>query len=148
MTASTDILSTTVTDRGVRVVARDWTATFHFRHEPKPWADRRSYESKTRFYGAVNVFAAAENARYDEAARVQPNVKHTKLRHAVIKTAGVAVRAALPALVSITDQAHLFDAYNVNFSQYAGCTSCPCSPGFIGSTALTIGGRYVDVWFD
>lgn len=128
----------------VRLVTSGWTATLVTRH----WEGVRSYGKRTIIYGAVDAFAPVESAAYDSAVSADPDTSHRKLQRAATQHAGEVLRKALEVVLEYVEQDVTVKELAPRFSANAGCSTCNCSPGFVLSTRLTVGGKPVDVWFD
>lgn len=140
----------------VLVTTSDWTATVVTRHYSN------NQRTKTRVYGAIDTFAADENALVDvnalkpvsltghddfesQAARDAHMKEYRRLARATTARARETLSAALPTVLRSLDQ----ESVDVErFSKNAGCTMCSCSPGFVLDRRLTLNGKAVDVWFD
>lgn len=125
-----------------------------------PFTDPRGRWTKSRLYGAVDVLGGEANEALEvnaarpasphgvddfrsQAERDEHMREYRALRRKVIKT----VKAQLPTIFARFAEAGV-DGLTVEkmaFSINAGCTMCPCSPGFIFAGSVTYAGRPVDV---
>lgn len=124
--------------------------------------DVRQWNAKTRLYGAITALAAEADAKLDEnimrpaygegdGFTDEERAAHMKEYARLKRVALVMTKAALVApLVALHAQlgGPGTDTPTVSFSKNAGCSMCPCSPGFILSTRWTLNGAPVDVWFE
>lgn len=120
------------------------------------------WNSKTRIYGAVDALAADAAAKLDTNAsrpaygegdgftdegRAAHLSEYKRLKSAAIAAVKVALVEPLIALHEQLGRPGT-DVPTTSFSMRAGCSTCPCSPGFILNTRWTLNGNPVDVWFE
>lgn len=123
--------------------------------------DSRSYWAKVRAYGVLDAFVPGFSDRETELVREandrNPDVKDPVLaafqrrsindakeymqHNGVLATIAEALREC--GIEIVLPQ---FDEWK--FSIKAGCSMCPCSPGFIGQDRMLFNGRPVDLFFD
>ena len=69
-----------------------------------------------------------------------------QLNRQVVKNKRIILNEAIEAVYELGE---LIDGAKFTFSKHAGCSSCPCSPGFIGNTSirdLTSGKTITAIW--
>ena len=107
------------------------------------YSDRREYHQTTRVYGAIDALVPefmADEPFQGISIPGTPTTEHDKMRasvwnawkRATTKEAGVRLTALLRELTGYGALRMPAEAVqSVKFSQKAGCTMCPCSPGFV-----------------
>ena len=118
----------------------------------------REAQKKTRVYvGGEEKVDFSEARALSEAAgtyRREANVEADKmwdrLNRQVIKNKRAVVEAALAQPSELSE---LLGGLKLSFSKYAGCSSCPCSPGFVAAAAVKrlVGDSHrnvTDIWID
>lgn len=122
---------------------------------PKSASSRRSYCANSRVYGAADALVADLNAVepewvheakgvvYDDATVLRGKVWR-KWRDSTKKVAGQRLSAVLGALAGVKGLV-LPPSTKATFSYKAGCSSCPCSPGFILDGGVYVNGTRMDL---
>ena len=115
----------------------------------------RGYYANSRVYGAADALVADLNALepewvheakgvvYDDATVLKGKVWR-KWRDSTKKVAGQRLSAVLDALAGV-EGLILPPSTKVTFSYRAGCSSCPCSPGFILDGGVYVNGTRMDL---
>lgn len=143
------------------VSTSEWKVELAPRHYYDTAADRQHWDSKTRVYGAIDTFAAEANELL-EANGATPvwgqgdGFKSDETRAAHMKEyrhlKGMAVNQArvglMAALEVITTFIGAEPVAKVRFSMNAGCSACPCSPGYILDARLEAAHVPIDLWFE
>lgn len=119
---------------------------------PRTWHRDRGYNSKSRVYGATDALAPAVLAQepryvaFTNADSSERDVADEKAwlswRRRALTATTKALRSALPALAPVLG-ASITDA---KFSYNAGCSSCPCSPGYVLNGVVRVDGVPADVF--
>jgi len=133
---------------GVRksiVIIGDFRITLTQRRRGGGWtaADRREFDQTTRVFGAIDALVpefAADEPFQGIAIPFKPEGAQDKMRASVWNAWKRATTAeAANRLVMLLDKLSGMEGISVpedaiasvKFSQKAGCTMCPCSPGFV-----------------
>lgn len=130
-----------------QLVGRKWTVRIMQRHFEKPSA----YYGNTRVYASIptTVSLGAEHPPYSVIGEDPENDKAWRAFNKLEDTTmQVLVRLALKATDSLLTGP---SDYKVSFSRKAGCSMCPCSPGYIlragqGGMAFRFNHTPVDMW--
>jgi hypothetical protein len=151
------------------VVIGDYQVTLtERRYSNQTAADRREYHQTTRVYGAIDALVpefAADEPFTNIAIPFQPETAQDKMRSKVWNAWKRSTTAeAANRLSHVLDQLGAFGGVQVpaeaiaeiKFSQKAGCTMCPCSPGFVlGGTVRSKRTKWdtdytgpVDIWIE
>lgn len=151
---------------GVRkavVVIGDYRLTLTERRYPTSGyaADRREFYQTTRVYGAIDALVpefAADEPFTGIFIPHQPESELDKMRAAVWRTWKKATtKEAASRLSGLLEELSEFGGISVplaamtevRFSQKAGCTTCPCSPGFVlGDRVRSADRNGVDIWVE
>lgn len=144
---------------------KSWTVEtldFTVQINQRRFESRASYMKTTRVYGALEAFNGAEWGTRETAlvldavdrensgeltGRCPALAAHQ--RHGV-RVARLGIETQLPAILAMlraqasTSNTEGLDA---KFSKKAGCSMCPCSPGFVLDRTLYVDDRPVDMWF-
>lgn len=137
----------------------------------RPYTDTpRDYNKTTRVFGAADYLAPELNAeveRWTCTPVVHGPADRTDAENAIMKSYGRARRALVrhlnvevpraveQAIAELRSAGHvvrvngsLTNHYVIasKFSVRAGCSMCPCSPGFVLDVRITVDGRPVDLW--
>lgn len=114
---------------------------------------------RTRFYGAVESFSDAQDPTageflYDEKTNTQQwnelsgseqdEMKARLKVYAAYKRK--ALKEAREGLKVLSEQLFSEDYAKFRFSQKAGCSMCPCSPGFVADRTFYVGQVPKDFW--
>lgn len=132
-----------------------WQATILRRK----WENDNSWQAKTRVYGAVTTFAPdldekimqnafTDDTHFTEEERAAHITAYRKLKGAAIKDAKAALTKPLSVIRAYGIASIDSPVPALRFSMYAGCTMCPCSPGFVLDLRWCLVGDPVDIWFE
>lgn len=176
-TATTANLATSFTQTAIEMT--DCTASVTARRTDGPTWSRESRANRTkttRVYGAVDTWAKAEDdampyagewlytakeqprlyAELSEADREVMDAKVAEYQTWKKNTLKVAREGMKPAILELLDATDLVfipkvegQAPRFGFSIHAGCSSCPCSPGFVlNGQVRNADNQVVDLYFD
>lgn len=128
---------------------------------------RKGNMANTRIYGLVDVFSTVEDTTqgkfvYDEKTQPEMWARLTaeekvemeadlKAYKDYRKNALKQAREGLKRVMNNPEVADVFEGMNrINFSQNAGCSSCPCSPGHVTNKKVYAKGAYntADIFID
>jgi hypothetical protein len=140
-------VSVTRSSRTMEIASLDWSVTLVWRS----WGMKpREVFKTTRIYGALDAFVAGFSA---EETRLQLAITdHTVKDPTLAKFQRDSIQAARPAVLDLLTQLGTvldelgeqptgFDKLgDVKFSTKAGCSMCPCSPGFVADERLAVRG--------
>lgn len=134
------------------------TLDFRVRLVFRSWANERTARemfAKTRVFGALDAFVPGFDAEELRLLRAitDPDVRDPELarfQRAAKKTAKADLLRLLPVLADALRAAGHEVSYlpeDAKFSIKAGCSMCPCSPGFVADTRMRVDGSGVDLHF-
>ena len=111
--------------------------------------NKRAYFNKSRVYGATDVLAPAvlaQQPRYVPFTNADSSERDVADERAWLSWRRRALRAVTKSLNSIlpTLAPVLGEVGRAKFSYNAGCSSCPCSPGYVLDRTVWIDGSPVD----
>lgn len=115
--------------------------------------NKRAFRAKPRLYGATDTLIAdlkAQEPRYvactfDDSTDEEKAAEKAWLswRRKALRTCTRRLKELLPTLAVLG-----IDAENARFSYNAGCSTCPCSPGYVlDGTVTTVDGHRADIHF-
>lgn len=150
-----DVHVRAIDSRRTVIVMDDWRAVILQRKRESD----NSWHAKTRVFGAVTTFAPdlddkiyknafTNDASFTEEERAAHMSEYRKLKSAAIKQTKNALVKPLGVLRAYGLASIDSPVPAPRFSMHAGCTMCPCSPGFVLDLRWTLNGNPVDVWFE
>lgn len=149
-----DVHVRAIDSRRTVIVMDDWRAVILQRR----WESDNAWNARTRVFGAVTTFAPDlddkiyKNAftsavSFNASERAAHMSEYRKLKSAAIKQTKAALVKPLGVLRTYIASVES-PVPAPRFSMHAGCTMCPCSPGFVLDLRWTLNGNPVDVWFE
>lgn len=138
----------------IDVETLDWKAALITR-DIRTERSREVYKT-TRVYGAQDAFVEGFSDEETRLFKAIPNFEVrdpdlARFQRASNKTARVGILGMVPELVEVLGafgcRVLVPAALDAKFSMKAGCSMCPCSPGFVLTERLLVDGAGFDIHF-
>lgn len=125
----------------------------------------RSVWSATRLYGAVDTLGGELGELFDanerrpvtrngqddfgsDAERDAHMKEYRSLKRQLIAHVKARVNEVFEQFAAADTKLFVRRPITLKFSKSAGCTMCPCSPGFVLDTTVVYAGEPVDLWLE